>query len=172
MLQPTASTREDSAGENADFRAFSLARPSPAPTAPRPSSRNAAGGPGRDPAQRAATSPHHAPRSFRAGLLQHFEFGGLNHHLMYRPTALADLGRFHCPVSCEQRFMVGHRRCRGTAVEGLQAYTAGWSPPYRRLAARACARASHCIIGILWRERAAHAERRLGFLYGGLTVRL
>ena len=83
-----ASTRPDSAGENADFRAFSLARPSPAPTAPRPSSRNVAGGPGWKLAQRAAIPPHYAPRSFRAGLPQHFEFGGLNHHLMYWPTAL------------------------------------------------------------------------------------
>ena len=85
-----ASTRPDSAGENADFRAFSLARPSPAPTAPRPSSRNVAGGPGWKLAQRAAIPPHYAPRSFRAGLPQHFEFGGLNHHLMYWPTALLE----------------------------------------------------------------------------------
>eukprot|EP01043_Picozoa_sp_COSAG02_P090765 COSAG02_NODE_27577_length_606_cov_1.429980_1_plen_171_part_01 len=47
------------------------------------------GAPGWKLAQRAATSPHYAPRSFGAGLPQHFEFGGLHHHLMYRPTGLA-----------------------------------------------------------------------------------
>ena len=60
-------------GENADFRVFPLARPSPSPTAPRHSSRNAPGGARWKPAQRAATSPHYAPQNLRASLPQHFE---------------------------------------------------------------------------------------------------
>ena len=36
----------------------------------------------------ARNTPHYSPQSLGADLVEHFELGGLNHHLIPRPTEL------------------------------------------------------------------------------------
>ena len=62
-----------------DFRPGRPLAPPLALAPQRPLTRNVPRGPRRNPVERAATSPSHAPQSCSPSLVQHFEFGLINH---------------------------------------------------------------------------------------------
>ena len=82
-----------SAGKIVDFRVWCPLGASSALATPQPLIRKVARGLWWKSVQRSTTSLHHSPQSLGADLAQHFELGGLNHHLIPRPTELPPRAR-------------------------------------------------------------------------------
>ena len=76
LVRHGRTTRADWCG---DFRPRRPLAPPLALVPPRSLTRKVARGPRRNPVERAATSPSHAPQSCSPCLVQHFEFGLINH---------------------------------------------------------------------------------------------